>query len=390
MLKLNKYILSQYLEIYPLSLELYDKLYSFGYQDSDYNLENILYTFSKSKINSDIRTAITYDNNKQILPKYSSINFNPKKTKVDYIFIPQKHRNKELLRSGLPSLYSDETYFDAIGSCIYTKKPNFDDIYNEVLVDPTLFDFYISPNGNDSNPGTIILPKKTVGACTNGSKILLLPGTYSQLWTYSWDYGTIPLVFQGMSNHIVFGCGDSTIINCVGVWQGRDKHLVVSGGSGGRICNFKVNWSSETYGSYENALIHNADGGFCIIGVNFNFTPSNPYYSLNYNNNWGTIYYYECIFTNGSRVGNYSGSQSMIATMPDWYRSIVNIVSTINPTSLAASTFKGHYDRLISSVEFTIAYTLIPISDDSVSDTNSIILETTSNITAIPNFDFRL
>jgi hypothetical protein len=127
-----------------------------------------------------------------------------------------------------------------------------------------------------------------------------------------------------------------------------------------------------------------------IIGVNFNFTPSNPYYSLNYNNNGGTIYYYECNFINGSRVGNYSGSQDLIATMPDWYRGMVNIISTISPASLAASTYKSHYNNIISAVEFIPAYTLLPISDDSNPDNNSIVLENTSNITSIPNFEFKL
>ncbi len=392
MMNINKIVLEQYLIDYPLDTyaELYTKFISYGYIDTDFNIPNILKTFTNAVINTDIRIPLTTDSNKLVLPKFNSINYNPLKIDYNYIFIPQKNKNKEILGSTLPPLYSDAIYFDNTGSCNYKKRPNFDDIYNQVLVDPSLFDFYISPTGNDSNPGTITLPKKTVGACTDGKKILLLPGTYSQLWTYDWNYGTIPLVFQGMWNHMVFGCGDSTIINCVGAWQGRDKHLVVSGGSSGRICNLKVNWSSEGSGSYENALIHNAAGGFCIIGVNFNFTPSNPYYSLNYNNNGGTIYYYECNFINGSRVGNYSGSQDLIATMPDWYRGMVNTISTISPASLAASTYKGHYNNIISAVEFIPAYTLLPISDDSNSDDNSIILENTSNITSIPNFEFKL
>lgn len=392
MININRIVLDYYLNINPLInyTDLYTKFISYGYTDTDFNISNILKTFNSSKINTDIRIPLTTDSNKMVLPKFNNINYNPLKIDYNFIFIPQKNKNKEICGSTLPSLYSDASYFDATGSCVYKKKPNFDEVYNEVLVDPTLFDYYISPTGKNSNPGTITLPKQTIGACPDGSKVLLLPGTYSQLWTYDTYYGTIPLVFQGMSNHMVFGCGDRTIINCVGTWQGRDKHLVISGGSGGRICNFKVNWSSEGSIGYENALIHNAAGGFCIIGVNFNFTPSNPYYSLNYNNNGGTIYYYECSFINGSRVGNYSGSQSLIATMPDWYRSMVNTIANISPASLAASTFAAHYNKLISTVEFTPAYTLIPITDDSNPDSNSIILETTSNITAIPNFEFKI
>ena len=52
--------------------------------------------------------------------------------------------------------------------------------------------------------------------------------------------------------------------------------------------------------------------------------------------------------------------------------------------------YKNFINNLYNTVEFTPCYTLLPLSDDSNPDNNSIILENNQNVTSIPNFSIKL
>ena len=400
MLEINKIVLGNYLVTYPLTNALYTKFQSYGYLDSDFNIEQILFSFYRFKIGTDIRTPITYDTNGIVLPTLKEIQFGNKPRNFDYIFIPQKHSFKKILPINLPSRPSGSNYFDNVGACLYKKKID-ENLINYKTNDSTInayFDYFVSPNGSITNDGlTPFTPKSLVGDCPNGKKVLLLPGTYTG-WNNNGPYRH-PAVLHGMSNHEVWGCGDKTIIDVpvditgIGVFGGAVPTTTLNGN--GSLNNLKVIWRTSyvvsgtittnycyaqlTYSNNNNA------NNFTFYRINFANQPGSRY-TLAGREAAGltsTIYFKNCTITGGTYYSSYFGNNESVSTIAD--SSTYTMMSNgYDPT------YKGFVDNLLESVEFTPCYTLLPIIDDSNPDSNSIILENTANITNIPNFNIKL
>ncbi len=400
MLNINKIILGEYLTSYPLTSGLYAKFQSYGYQDSDFNLDDILFSFYRFKINTDIRTPILYDVNGPILPTFKDIDFGIKPRNFDYIFIPQKHNSKSILASNLPPRPDGSSYFDNIGACNYKKKlaENLMNYKESDVEINAYFDYFISPTGSDTNDGlTPYTPKAMVGACPAGKKILLLPGTYTGILNNG-GYRH-PEVLHAMSSHEVWGCGNKTIIdvpsNISGVGVNGSVVPTATLNGSGSLNNLKVIWRNNyapnstitteyCYAIINSSNVNNADG-FTFYRINFANQDGSRYTlaSRTATNYLATIYFKNCTITGGIFYTGYHGNNSSTQSITDKY--IYDLMSKgYDPT------YKGFIDNILDSVEFTPCYTLLPISDDSNPDSNSIILENTANITNIPNFSIKL
>ena len=122
------------------------------------------------------------------LTDISSIEYSPKIVDYGFIFFPQRHKSNEQAGKNklvnLPTIPKLQNYFEKgnnLSGCSIDPKVPEEEIekyLNAAYMNE--FDYFIAPNGNDSNNGrTILTPKATVVNCPTGSKILLLPGEYN-------------------------------------------------------------------------------------------------------------------------------------------------------------------------------------------------------------------
>ena len=390
MANINKIVLSYYLTQYPLPNGLYTRFQNYGYIDSDFNIENILYQFYSFKFDTNVKTPVTFDTNGPVVPKYKNLPFSSKSRVFDYIFIPQKSSQKSLLASQLPPIPKLSSYIDSIGSCMYKKKIE-ESLIDYKTTDTTIlnyFNYFISPTGSNSNDGlSPYTPKATVGGCPAGSRVLLLPGTYTGSTP-----GGCPPPLVGITSHEVWGCGDSTILVAPNCGIGQESRVIPGSSTGsGSLNNCKVlytntqNWGGTITTDYCYIVAGGSNSGFTFYRVNF--VNSGRYtlagWNQNYGNKGGTIYFNNCTVTGGIYVSDYYGNNHLQQSVTDY--SIYKSMSGSYDIS-----YKHFIDNLNTAIEFTPAYTLIPITDDSNPDSNSIILENTQNVTQIPNFEFKL
>ena len=400
---LNKTVLTEYLNdatLNPASLGLTIPV--------GFNLDDSLYVLYKNKITSNTSTPITYTTTGMNLNmvKPLTIGYGAKLNEVSHIFIPQRNKSKVLNSSGFPFIPKNANYIDSTGSCVYKKKiadALIDYKTNEKVIQ-SYFNFFVSPTGNNANDGlTPYTPKATVGGCTDGTKVLLLPGTYTGIAADS-NYGAynkFASVFAGMNAHEVWGCGDSTIIDVPNGVSGIGlKSSVVPTRVAGTasLNNVKVIWrntyqASEkdrwvvSYLSLQNGYARAC--GFTFYKVNFANQAGTVYNLAGWADNTRTdasdyIYFNNCTITGGTRLGVYVMELGLIQSVAEksFYSTIGN-----NPM---IPTHKNLIDNITDTIEFIPAYTMIPLSDDSDPQINTMVLENKTNITNIPNFSINL
>ena len=196
------------------------------------------------------------------------------------------------------------------------------------------------------------------------------------------------LCFVGALGQNIYGCGDNTIIDsAINVStstriEQRDQPIIAtintsrkdlseinlsnlyshSGGNiwwdGGKcnLRNMKIIFNSKRSRNYDSSFVRYLNDGSSFKNINFQITGT---YSLQYNDNGGTIYYQNCTFTGGSRQGNYSGT-SVITTAPD--NEIDTLIKNTSFQQKKEITFHPHKQR------YKPSYTLIPLASSGYYD----------------------
>lgn len=382
-------------------------------------IELVLYCFYKCKIGKkDPSTGISsFTSNKDslgfgpnglILPSIKGIEYSVKDVNYGFIFFPQRHdknryqrvlngaistahnsilnKPKTMLR--LPFVPSSTNYLEKtknVSSCVILPaipEENINMFPEAQYLEE--FDYFLAPNGLDTNPGTFNLPKKTVEACPNYSKILMLPGTYSHM------------VLNNIASQIVSGVGESTIISSdFGNYSGI--FLRSRGGrpeTNGTVKNLKINIITADKVLLFLATYYYNPTTFTFLNVVFNFNNKNCAKFGSLSDNYGTLNLINCTFENvhsyvtpGSfGANNRTAIESTITNTP-----LDNILIN-DPESILVSD-KTLINNIKQSYTFKPMYTLMRIdSVDSIESENSntIILDTVNNITDIRNLDIRL
>lgn len=355
-----------------------------------FNLEDVLETLFRSKSESSIVTPATYTSGGLQLPNHNKFGFSKRQNEVKYMLIPQRTSQKEVKIGTLPPRPRSSTYIDSIGSCNYK---NIIPLESIDMLSTTgylaQFDYFISPTGNNNNDGSLYYPKETVDSCPSGSIILLLPGIYT---TSTGGAYPGPKVLKGIGNRKVYGCGLNTIIN----FYNSDTFRLISNTNsiGGELRNVKIKLDvPNPYGRSGDSMaliyFNSSSLTFLFSNVNFEFT-SRTQYGRNVSNSGNTsssrVTYNNCTFTGGSSIGQSNDSQISYTSIAN--TELDNIV--INQSTELLIQPKTYIDNIKASYKFTPAYTLIPISDDSSPEDNSIILEINQNFTNIPNLSYKL
>ncbi len=161
--------------------------------------------------------------------------------------------------------------------------------------------YYVSPNGNDSNPGTQISPFKTIykgiSTASNGDTVQVLSGTYYPI------YSTRPIINKPIR---VIGSGRNTIIDGSKITQYTDgwkEGLVEITGNGAYFGNFTVQNSITPDGSNgaagivitsndniieKNLIQYTFDSGIKLYGSSSNWALNNTIrYNELYRDVWG-------------------------------------------------------------------------------------------------------
>lgn len=380
---------------------------------SDNKIKELLSYFYKNKLYSrdniilNNKTNLIFNSNGLNFPDFSRVKFNINTINYQYIFIPQRTKifetsknllkNKDILNTNI-SLNAQYCNSLTSGIRLTKKVADIEEFYG------IEFDYYISPNGDDNNTGKSPgFPKATLTNLPVGSTVLLLPGEY-KAYTYpkevlvsrsghgpeTWlTYRKIhPTVFYNMPNDLkIYGCGVDTVLNyTANLSQGsfydhtglgtiyKWYYLFYPFSSTTRAkfynINFKTNITiSHTYDPYH---------------FKFGQTTGIEYYNCNFINQ--NIYSEEgpsfknCILKGGTRLGALNPSTDF--THLDKDRLFIE-----NPMNYIRYN-KNLNNYLLNSFEIEPMYTLIPIGNEG--EENVIQLETTVNITTIPNLNYKL
>ena len=97
--------------------------------------------------------------------------------------------------------------------------------------------------------------------------------------------------------------------------------------------------------------------------------PAKFSWSCNYNDNGGTIYYYNCTFTGGTRIGNYTGSHTII-TAPDneidtLIKNAIEMGVEVVACSMSMDLMGIKKEELLAGVKFAGVATYLGATDDS-------------------------
>ena len=360
---------------------------------ASFNLENSLYVLSKSKTNHSLQTPFTYTTSgiNMNIQSGQPVLFNQlNKNHLDlkYICIPQRtNLNPQSLNNFVKNfpikIPKGLNCIDKINNLSSCKIDPLKDISEIDKLDDieylNSFNYFLSPTGNDSNDGlTIYTPKKTLKSIPyNGQRILLLPGTYNGS---HFD----PIY---MTTNKFYGCGNLTIIKNISLYM----QSYYSNKNTPETCFFNCNFDGVNYigflGSY------NQITSIRFIRCKFNFT--GPYqYNYADNSNSCSVIFENCNFTtNGyNMVENKAYGGFYLATVvksTTYVNTPLDNILQYTPNTIIDPN-KRIIDNILSSYKFTPCYTLLPITDNSNQDSNSIILENTTNITTIPNFNIKL
>ena len=241
------------------------------------------------------------------------------------------------------------------------------------------FDYFIAPNGNDLNSGkSIDTPKKTVASCPAGSKILLLPGEYDAS------------IVVNISSQIVYGCGSMTNIETFQDCLLRSISVAGSGATVGKIINVYFNLKNPTNTLIFLATNYYNSPNFTFKNCTFNLNNTNCQKQASVNDGYGTLNLINCNFIN---VKNYVTfrDRNMIPVETTATNTKLEDLLLNNPNSILV-TDKNLIANLKDNYAFKPMYTLIPLSEgqNENSQSKTINLETTKNISKIPNLNYRL
>ncbi len=364
-----------------------------------FDLEDILETLFRSKSESSIITPATYGSGGLQLPNHNKFGFSKRQNEVKYMFIPQRTSQKEVKIGTLPPRPRSSTYIDSIGSCNYKNKIPLESVdYKDTIVSLLTNAYFVGVNGNNSNDGlTPENPKADLTGCPAGSTVYLLPGTYTgEVWRANVGGGNIvyvPTVLNGFNGHNIYGFGTNKVTIEAGGWI----RCILFNPSSGSIHNVKFIWTGIKNFSNAGLAWITSYIAFHGLAANRVFQFYNCHFQnlYSYNpagtessNNIDKVYLNNC---SESGSGNYVSSYYTNAWVS---RTVANneIDTKILNAEVSAETFKtkDFVDNIKASYKFTPAYTLIPISDDSSPEDNSIILEINQNFTNIPNLSYKL
>ena len=118
----------------------------------------------------------------------------------------------------------------------------------------------------------------------------------------------------------------------------------------------KIIFNSKRSRNYDSSFVRYLNDGSSFKNINFQITGT---YSCNYNDYGGTIYYQNCTFTGGTRIGNYSGSHT-ITTAPD--NEIDTLIKNTSFQPKKEITFHPYKQR------YKPSYTLIPLASSGYYD----------------------
>ena len=400
--ELNKEIFKMYLISNPPSQEIDPEMIING----DY-IDTILYCFYKCRVGKDgsfvsNKNALVFGASGLVLPDISSIDYSSKVVDYRFIFFPQRHKGNEQAGknklSNLPTIPKLQNYFEKgnnVSGCSIDPKVPEEEI--EKYLNATYlneFDYFIAPNGNDSNSGrSFDDPKKTVASCPAGSKILLLPGEYgsSNSPIVGWSQNTYysPAIVNS-GNRIIFGCGSLTKIKVLIPTEISVQRLRIFSGTNlsGSVSNMDIYINTNTEYTHSFGLVHWREPShlFTFKLKNINFILNKPILRVASDGyNPGKTIFENCTFTHADVVSSpYAG--------PKEYRTVTNsALDTIlltNPNSILIND-PSLIANLKDNYAFKPMYTLIPL-DKGQNESKTINLETTRNISKIPNLNYKL
>lgn len=397
--ELNKEIFKMYLISNPPSQETDPEMII----NEDY-IDTILYCFYRCRVGKDgsyisNKNALVFGANGLALPDISSIEYSSKIVDYGFIFFPQRHKGNEQAGknklSNLPTIPKLQNYFEKgnnLSGCSIDPKVPEEEIekyLNAAYINE--FDYFIAPDGNDSNSGrTIYTPKKTVESCTAGSKILLLPGEYSSAIGTLGSPNTYysPAIINS-GNRNVFGCGSLTKIKVLIPTEISRQRLRIFSGTNlsGSVSNMDIyiNTNTEYTSSFGLVHWHAASHIFTFKLKNINFILNKPILRVASDDyNPGKTIFENCTFTHADVSSSFTG--------PKEYRTVTNsALDTIlltNPNSILIND-PSLIANLKDNYAFKPMYTLIPL-DKGQNESKTINLETTRNISKIPNLNYKL
>ena len=399
--ELNKEIFKMYLISNPPSQEIDPEMIING----DY-IDTILYCFYKCRVGKDgsfvsNKNALVFGASGLMLPDISSIDYSSKVVDYRFIFFPQRHKGNEQAGknklSNLPTIPKLQNYFEKgnnLSGCSIDPKVPEEEIekyLNAVYMNE--FDYFIAPNGNDSNSGrSIYAPKKTVASCPAGSKILLLPGEYgsSNSTIVGWTQNTYyPPAIINSNDRILFGCGSLTKIKVLIPTEISVQRLRIFSGTNlsGSVSNMDIYINTNTEYTYSFGLVHWREPShlFTFKLKNINFILNKPILRVASDGyNPGKTIFENCTFTHAD--------VSSALTGPKEYKTVTNsALDTIlltNPNSILIND-PSLIANLKDNYAFKPMYTLIPL-DKGQNESKTINLETTRNISKIPNLNYKL
>lgn len=400
--ELNKEIFKMYLISNPPSQETDPEMII----NEDY-IDTILYCFYRCRVGKDgsyisNKNALVFGANGLALPDISSIEYSSKIVDYGFIFFPQRHKSNEQAGknklANLPSIPPSTNYLEKtknVSSCSIDPKVPEEEIkkyLNAAYLKE--FDYFIAPNGNDSNSGrTIYTPKKTVASCPAGSKILLLPGEYgSAIGTLGLPNTYYSPAIINSDNRNVFGCGSLTKIKVLIPTEISAQRLRIFSGTNlsGSVSNMDIYINTNTEYTYSFGLVHWREPShiFTFKLKNINFILNKPILRVaSDGHNPGKTIFENCTFTHADVSSSYTG--------PKEYRTVANTpldnILINDPESILVSD-KTLINNIKQSYTFKPMYTLIPLNEGQNEDNQSktINLETTRNISKIPNLNYKL
>lgn len=397
--ELNKEIFKMYLISNPPSIEIDPEMVI----NEDY-IDIILYCFYKCRVGKDgsfisNKNALVFGASGLALPDISSIDYSSKVVDYRFIFFPQRHKGNEQAGknklNNLPTIPNLQNYFEKgnnLSGCSIDPKVPEEEIekyLNAAYLNE--FDYFIAPNGNDSNSGrSIYLPKKMVTNCPAGSKILLLPGEYgSAIGTFD-EYSNThysPAII-GSNNRIIFGCGSLTKI----------KVLIPTGSIGQGYRIFRGDNLSGSVSNMDIYLNYNDDYGlpnslvyFIHTSTALTFKLKNINFILNRTARRGSsvnlatnkVIFENCTFTHADITYSYTLKEYKTTTNTELEDLLLN-----NPNSILFNN-QDLIANLKDNYAFKPMYTLIPL-DKGQNENKTINLETTENVSKIPNLNYKL
>ncbi len=405
--ELNKEIFKMYLISNPPSQETDPEMII----NEDY-IDTILYCFYRCRVGKDgsyisNKNALVFGANGLALPDISSIEYSSKIVDYGFIFFPQRHKsndndfNDNVLKN---SIQYNSQYLESMYNSSIRKK--VDKVAKDFNVK---FDYYISPNGKNTNHGkSPEFPKFDFTGIPQNSKVLLLPGVYNTIIKYS-RTETIPIttrrniveiyglsIFPKIVNYLdIYGCGDETLfdikfnasynitnLNGNFEWQYYYNYIQFFMGSNCNLYNFKIKWDINPHQIITDNRGYTFSESNTNHFYNINFESVGNYFKVASNNLANR--FFNCEFMGGTLVGNDVPNNEFVHDS--------NIQKFIDDSLGHVKTNRNIVTNLKDNYDFKPMYTLIPLNEGQNEDNQSktINLETTRNISKIPNLNYKL